>query len=111
MKLAKFSLNCPKCGNTKKANWMIGTKNHSNRMLDLLYFMCGDCRTIHISRELLRSVVSGSRKGCRNQLDLPSYAQLCTEAIVVVSKTVEVYCRTESYTCRKFTKTIEQTLL
>lgn len=53
---------CPKCGKKCEPSWACLITNYSIQRLDLPYFLCGDCRLMHIDKLLLRNVVSHWRK-------------------------------------------------
>lgn len=62
---------CPKCGKKREPSWACLITNYSIQRLDLPYFLCGDCRLMHIDKRLLRNIVSHWRKNSKYAQTFP----------------------------------------
>lgn len=80
---------CPKCG--KKAN----TANpmfvrYSMKRLELVIFLCGECRTIYLDKPTIRKIISEWRKSGMMWKQIP-FELLCREFIGELEAMVAKY--------------------
>lgn len=67
-----MNFSCPKCGRMVQPSWACHITAYCVRRLDLPYFLCGDCRLLHVDKALIRTIVSEWRKNSRFAKKVPS---------------------------------------
>ncbi|KKU06138.1 MAG: hypothetical protein UX07_C0006G0007 [Parcubacteria group bacterium GW2011_GWA2_45_30] len=99
----QYDLFCPECG--KKAEvWVTVTdRKFSNQTQGLSYFVCKECRLMHIDINLIKKYVSCWRKDSKYAQKIP-LKKIYREAIQLLDKVVDVYCKTAGYRRKRFIK-------
>lgn len=93
---------CPRCGKLASINETL-RRDYAAQALRTPYFLCGDCRLIFISRQLVRKTVNEWWHGNRSAQEIP-FKYFYDESIKYLYVAVLGYYQTIGYNLTRFIK-------
>ena len=101
--LASYDLYCPRCNKLASVNETLSRREYTAQVLRTPYFLCGECRLMFISRQLVKNAVSAWWHGNKSAREVP-FKYFYDESIKYLYGTVLDYHRGIGYRLVRFKK-------